>query len=108
MRHIFDLIITLVLYFGPCAVHAEELLEEAPTVAPVQTPTGNSGKKDRMNVLDFEGEVIEGERKKPDLILQIAPQDLSFESLLYKRTDFNDFLEVDKNTRPRFIIKGKK
>lgn len=67
-----------------------------------------TGKKDKVNVLDFEGEMIEGERKKPDLILQIAPQDLNFESLLYNRADFNDFLEVDKNTRPRFIIKSKK
>jgi hypothetical protein len=67
-----------------------------------------NGKKEKVNVLDFEGEMIEGERKKPDLILQIAPQDLSFDSLLYNRTDFNDFLEVDKNIRPRFIIKVKK
>ena len=67
-----------------------------------------SSKKEKMNVLDFEGEVIEGERKKPDLILQVAPQDLNFDNLLYNRSDFNDFLEVDQNTRPRFIIKSKK
>ncbi len=87
------------MVFLPLAYsHAEDAAQVLP----------KASKRDKVNVLDFEGEVIEGERKKPDLILQVAPQDLSFENLLYNRSDFNDFLEVDQNTRPRFIIKSKK
>jgi hypothetical protein len=62
----------------------------------------------RGQVLDFEGEVIEGERKRPDLFLQISTKDLSFDSLLYLRNNFNDYLEVDKTGRNRYFrVKGK-
>lgn len=59
-------------------------------------------------VLDFEGEVIEGERKRPDLFLQISTKDLSFDSLLYLRKNFNDYHEVDKKSRNNYFkVKGK-
>lgn len=60
------------------------------------------------HVLDFEGEVIEGERKKPDLFLQISTKDIDFGSLIYLRKNFNDYLEVDRKSRNRYFkVKGK-
>lgn len=63
-------------------------------------------KKTKDNVgaiLDFEGEVIEGERRRPDLFLQISIDNIKFDSLIYNRDDFNDYLEVDRKSRTRFL-----
>ena len=63
-------------------------------------------KKQKDNVgaiLDFEGEVIEGERRRPDLFLQISIDNIKFDSLIYNRDDFNDYLEVDRKSRTRFL-----
>ena len=66
----------------------------------------NDLKKSKDNVgaiLDFEGEVIEGERRRPDLFLQISIDNIKFDSLIYNRDDFNDYLEVDRKSRTRFL-----
>lgn len=65
-----------------------------------------SPKKTKDNVgaiLDFEGEVIEGERRRPDLFLQISIDNVKFDSLIYNRDDFNDYLEVDRKSRNKFF-----
>lgn len=54
-------------------------------------------------ILDFEGEVIEGERRRPDLFLQMSIDNIKFDSLIYNRDDFNDYLEVDRKSRTRFL-----
>ncbi len=60
-------------------------------------------------VLNFEGDMIEGEKRRPDLFLQTNVEDLSLDSILYLRKDFNDFHVVDHKRRPRhFRFKGKK
>lgn len=67
---------------------------------------GVKGAKTKENVgaiLDFEGEVIEGERRRPDLFLQISIDNIKFDSLIYNRDDFNDYLEVDRKSRTRFL-----
>ena len=70
--------------------------------------TSGLGQNKNGQVLDFEGEVIEGERKRPDLFLQISTKDLSFDSLLYLRNNYNDYLEVDRKGRNRYFrVKGK-
>ena len=64
--------------------------------------------QNKPQVLDFEGEVIEGERKRPDLFLQLSSKDLNSDSLLFIRKNFNDFLEVDHKTRNRYFrLKGR-
>lgn len=57
-------------------------------------------------VLDFEADVIEGEKRKPDLFLQMEGGAASMESILYSRDDFNDFKEVDQKMRPK-VYKSK-
>jgi hypothetical protein len=56
---------------------------------------------DKADVLNFEGDVIEGEKKVPELFLQTDVQRLSLESVLYQRKNFNDFHSVDSKQRPR-------
>lgn len=63
--------------------------------------------KTKPQTLDFEGEVIEGEAMRPDLFLQITTPELSLESILYMRKDFNDFHKLDKNKKPKFVPEKK-
>ncbi len=60
-------------------------------------------KNQKVNTLDFEGEVIEGEAMRPMLYLQIESPDLDLNNILYQRKDFNDFHKIDKVRRNRFI-----
>lgn len=59
--------------------------------------------KQAENLLDFEAEVIEGEKKRPELFLDIKAGDGNVGSGLYLRPNFDDFFAVDKKRRPKFI-----
>ena len=52
-------------------------------------------------VLDFEADVIEGEKRRPDLFIQMESSAESLDAILYSRQDFNDFHEVDRKWRPK-------
>ena len=52
-------------------------------------------------VLDFEAEVIEGEKRKPDLFIQMEGGVENMDSVLYSREDFNDYHEADRKWRPK-------
>ena len=65
-------------------------------------PQPETPSKDEGGVLDFEGDVIEGQRKRPDLFLQSEVQNLTLDAILYLRKDFNDFHQVDRNRRPGY------
>ena len=54
-------------------------------------------------VLDFEAEVIEGQRKRPDLFLQTEVQSLTLDAILYLRKDFNDYHQVESQRRPGYF-----
>lgn len=60
-------------------------------------------------VLSFEADVVEGEKRRPDLFLQTDVEDLSLDNILYIRRDFNDFHSIDSKRRPRhFRFRAKK
>ena len=52
-------------------------------------------------VLDFEAEVIEGEKRKPDLFIQMEGGVENMDSVLYSREDFVDYHETDRKWRPK-------
>ncbi len=63
---------------------------------------------DSTNILDFEADVIEGEKRKPDIFLQMEGSTNNLDAILYSREDFNDYHELDRRWRPRFRkLKGK-
>lgn len=67
------------------------------------TETGaNSGK-----VLDFETEVIEGQRKAPQLFLQMDVGTPDLDAVMYLRSNFNDFHAVERNRKPLYRRQGK-
>ena len=52
-------------------------------------------------VMDFEADVIEGEKKAPDLFLQMDTDAADMSAVLYERSNFNDFHRTDRQYRPR-------
>lgn len=63
---------------------------------------GRSGK-----VLDFETEVIEGQRKAPQLFLQMDVGTPDLDAVMYLRGNFNDFHAVEKNRKPLYRRQAK-
>ncbi|MBU6375281.1 MAG: hypothetical protein KGQ59_04745 [Bdellovibrionales bacterium] len=59
------------------------------------------------NVLNFEADVIEGEKRRPDLFIQMESTPESLDSILYSRKDFNDFHEMDRKWRPKVRKPGR-
>ncbi len=83
------------------AQNAESPLSSKPSLKPqvAAKPTKQKGE----NLLDFEAEVIEGEKKRPELFLDIKAGDGNVGSGLYLRPNYDDFFVVDKRRRPRFV-----
>ena len=52
------------------------------------------------NVLNFEADVIEGERKNPNVFIQLDIGTPNLDTVLFQRNNFNDFHAQDKNRRP--------
>ncbi len=56
----------------------------------------------KNDVLDFEADVIEGEKKAPYLFLQVDVESADLSSVLFDRANFNDFHVVQSKRRPMF------
>jgi len=56
---------------------------------------------EKGEVMDFEADVIEGEKKAPELFLQLDSETTELGAVLYDRKTFNDFHSTDRNRRPR-------
>ncbi len=55
----------------------------------------------KSDVLDFEADVIEGQKKAPDLFLQLDMETSDLSAVLYDRKNFNDYHVIDSRRRPR-------
>jgi hypothetical protein len=55
-------------------------------------------------VINFDNEVIEGERRRPDLFLQTEVKNLSLDALIFLRKDMNDFFDVERKRRPIYHV----
>ena len=85
----------------------------APVAAYPQNPAkaqvgGKDTGKPMSAVLDFDADIIEGEKNTPELFLQTESQTLSLDAVLYQRENFNDFHVADKDNRPQYLILEKK
>jgi len=47
--------------------------------------------------MEFQGDVIEGTRKTPTVFLELGSREVSLESLIFRRTNFNDYQEAEKS-----------
>ena len=90
--------------FASVKVRAQEPSPE--TEAAVEKPVvekpvlGAKKAPQEPKVLDFEADVIEGERKTPNLFLQLEVDTPNLDTLLYQRSNFNDFHDLEKDRRP--------
>jgi hypothetical protein len=55
------------------------------------------------NTLTFESDLIEGERRQPELFIDAVPKEMTLDALLYRRNNFNDFHRIDRKFRPRLL-----
>jgi hypothetical protein len=56
----------------------------------------------KNTVMDFEAEVIDGQKKAPELFLQLDSEKAELDTILYDRKNFNDFIPVNTRLRPLF------
>lgn len=56
--------------------------------------------KSKNSVMDFEAEVIDGEKKVPELFLQLDSDRSDVSTILYDRPNFNDFTPIHSYLRP--------
>lgn len=56
----------------------------------------------KPKVLDFDADVIEGERKTPSVFLEIGTENPTMESVIFQRPDFNDFHVLDSKRRQQY------
>jgi hypothetical protein len=88
---------------APDAASPDVSAPDKDTTSPVAPSTaGTKSKKGQPNVLDFDGDVIEGERQAPNLFLQLQVDTPNLDVLLYQRKDFNDFHALEKDRRPLY------
>jgi hypothetical protein len=97
MKQFLVLMMVMAFNVNPAIAQDEGFL---PSAAP-QMPPARPGSS-RPEVLDFEGDVIEGQKKAPELFLQLDVEKADLSSVLYDRRDFNDFHTVDSKRRPKF------
>jgi hypothetical protein len=85
----------------PAEAQPTESKPAAAEASPNPPPTATKGKA-KAGVLDFEAELIEGERKSPDLFLQLQSGTPNLDAILFQRTNFNDFHNIEKHRRPLY------
>jgi hypothetical protein len=61
-----------------------------------------SGSPKQSNVLDFEADVIEGERSGPSILIQMDLQAPTLDTLVFQRKNFNDFHAIDMKRKPKY------
>ena len=96
--------ITILLMFWANLGWADDLSSAPaliPTVAPMQAPPQSAPQG--HDILDFEADVIEGEKKRPDIFVEMGNQKQTMDSVIYRRKDFNDFHRSDRRWRPAYI-----
>lgn len=71
------------------------------TLAVLFVLTPSSVFAQKGEVMDFEADVIEGEKKAPELFLQLDSEITNLGAVLYDRKTFNDFHSNDRSRRPR-------
>ncbi len=82
------LTLAILAAFGFSGEHAQA----APPAEPAKKNT----------VMDFEAEVIDGQKKAPELFLQMDSEKAELNTILYDRKNFNDFAPVNTQLRPTF------
>lgn len=105
MKYFYNLIVFFFFLTSISISQAKEPAKEsAKESAKVETASPETTTESTPKVIDFEAEIIEGERKTPTLFLQIGLEKPTMDTVLYQRKDFNDFHAVTKGRRPTYQV----
>lgn len=97
----------VLLSFKPAKMFAAEKQKDvAKTEAQAKPPT-KLPPKHNPSVLDFEADVVEGERLAPNLFVQMDLGTPKMDTLMFMRKNFNDFHSIDMKRKPKYRLKGK-
>lgn len=55
-----------------------------------------------QTILDFDADVIEGERNAPSILVQMDLQAPNLDTLIFLRKNFNDFHSTDMKRKPKY------
>lgn len=84
------------------ATFSLQVLADDAVVTPAPSAKTRTKKAGSPAVLDFEADVIEGERKTPSLFLQLETETTDIDALLFQRNSFNDQQDLEKDRRPMY------
>lgn len=93
------------------AVASEQLSDEAKAMKELEqleresdgsSEVSGARKNQVTTVLDFEAEIIEGERKMPSIFFQMEIDTPSLDAVMFRRKTFNDFHQMDLERRPAY------
>jgi hypothetical protein len=79
-----------------------QVMAQVPDAAPSKATDKPTRTKPGNTVMDFEAEVIDGQKKAPELFLQLDSEKAELNTILYDRRNFNDFQPVNTMLRPLF------
>ncbi|MCK6597834.1 MAG: hypothetical protein L6Q37_05680 [Bdellovibrionaceae bacterium] len=114
MLHKFKVYLLLLLLFSlQTRVNAQNPGSQEPnTVTPISTSTGSKSvtatlptepaNSNTNREFNFEGDVIEAQKNKPILILDSQDVGLDIEDIIYNRTNFDEYFQIEKNNKPQF------
>jgi hypothetical protein len=81
------------------ATAATDFWAQADEKAPRRPHAGTSSRI-APSVLNFDADVIEGEKSNPDLFIQLGNQQPSLQAVIYGRKNFNEFQQHESPWRP--------
>jgi hypothetical protein len=90
--------IRLIVLFG--VFLATTTNAKSPSPSPSPRVHGRSVGRKKTSTLDFDADVIQGNRKSPDFFLQGESQRIGTDAFVFIRNDFNDFHAADRVRRP--------
>lgn len=99
-------VVAVVFLFCKVAIAETTALKKATTSDTKKASTSDSKNKVlKDSVVDFEADVVEGERQVPDIFLQSEVASPSLDAVLFKRKNFNDFHSLELKRKPVYISK---
>ena len=72
------------------------------TVQSPQRETSSAGANSDSRILNFDADVIEGERASPSIMVQMELEAPTLDTLVFKRNNFNDFHAIDRKRKPKY------
>jgi hypothetical protein len=103
--------IAILLLLAALNIFAAETQKEGKASSSGSNSNGEKKQKEapklKSNILDFEADVIEGERVAPNLFVQMDLGAPNMDTLMFQRKNFNDFHAIDMKRKPKYRIKGK-